>query len=149
MKFKFKFSKECLYPIDPKNENDYDINKLCGFGHGYHRWNSIRLGWLPTEDGSKIGLYRYCYNEGSRIPDYIPILLVDVEKWYEATPEINELFKTATFAIRDAETGFSLCTASIAYKCPRFKWGYKLKPYFGGDNPAKQDMAISIEELAY
>lgn len=152
IKFKFKFSKECVYPMDDVriDADDYDINKLHGFSQGHHHWNaSARLGWIPSVNQvGRIELYRYCYNKGKRIPDYIPIVTVDVEKWYEAEIELNDLFQTATFKIWDTESGLSLCTASTAYKRPAFKWGYKLDPHFGGDHVSPHDMAIWIEELS-
>lgn len=148
LKFKFKFSKECIYPIQPDDIDDFDINKLYGFGHGYHRHNSVRLGWLPSvKQVGRVDLFRYVYNEGARIPDYTPIATIDVEKWYEGVEDVSKLFKTASFSIREHETGLSICSASIGYKCPKFVLGYKLKPYFGGDHSAEQDMTIWVEEI--
>jgi hypothetical protein len=148
LKFKFKFSKECLYPIN--DADDYDINKLYGLSHGLHHRNSIRLGWASSASQvGRIDLFRYIYNKGARIPDYTPIATIDVEKWYEGVENISKLFKTASFAIREHGSGLSICTASTGYECPKFKLGYYLKPFFGGDHVSPHDMNIWIEELAY
>lgn len=146
LKFKFKFSSDCIYPIN--DTDDYDINKVYGFSQTLHHQNSIRLGWTSSiSQTGRIDLYKYIYNNGKRIPDYTPITTIDVEKWYEATIEIDELFKIAIFSIRDVETGFIICTASTRYECPKFKWGYYLGFYFGGDHVAEQDMTISVEKI--
>lgn len=148
LKFKIKFSKECIYPIN--DADDYDINKGYGFSHGLHHHDSIRLGWASSASQvGRINLYKYIYNNGKRIPDYTPITTVDTEKWYEVTIEIDELFKTVIFSIIDAETGFSICTSFTGYECPKFKWGYLLKSYFGGNHTAKQTMTICVEDMSY
>lgn len=146
LKFKFRFSKDCLYPIN--NTDDLDINKLYGFSHAWHHKNSLRLGWIPspTQTG-RIELYKYCYNYGKRIPDYLPIAVVDAESWYEASISIDEVFGLVTFIISDPERNLTLAISSSMYRCPQFKWGYMLKPYFGGDHVAPHDMSISIQQI--
>jgi hypothetical protein len=144
LKFRFMFTQECAYPIQPNDTDDFDINKLCGFSHGYHHHNSVRFGWLPSlKEPGKIELYRYVYNHGKRIPDYIPIATVNTKEWYDGELVASKLYKQALFVVK--KDGLGITSASTAYETPAVTWGYALDPYFGGDYTAPHDMGIYLD----
>ena len=61
-----QFSNECWW-APPRNDDDNDLNKLCGIGYGLsHHQNSVRFAWVPdfTKHGI-INIYGYTYDENT------------------------------------------------------------------------------------
>ena len=145
IKFQAKFDESCLYDLG--NNDNYDINKLYGFSTTYfHQKQSGRVGWRCI-DGKNIQLLTYSYNDSNRD-------LNDSEVLGEVKP--NELFECE---IIDNEDHYLYKFFKLNKKCELissaidtkqkdwFLFHYKLRPYFGGNNPAPHDMKIWIKIL--
>lgn len=147
-KIRVKFSKECLYkPLD--FENDY--NKLYGWSYGLHHKNSIRVCWRPYVppgahweffNPNKIELCIYVYEDGVRkISEHT--LVIDVERFYDFTldyePEMNGRISLWYFDVMHV----GITTVYTTKPCI----GYELFPYFGGSDPAPNDMDIELDKL--
>ncbi|MBA4196969.1 MAG: hypothetical protein C0459_05375 [Chitinophaga sp.] len=136
MKFVALFDSSAVYKtIDPNNQAD--INKLYGFSdnNSDHHQFSARFGWNWLNDG--LHLWAYDYNYGNR--DYKDLGLVSIGK------EINCSIKVTTnqyiFSVNGKET-IMVRSAGTAVGS-----GYKLFPYFGGQEYAPHDITIQIKEL--
>jgi len=128
------FSKECWWKT-PRNNDDYDINKLCGFSYGFHQKNSLRIGWIPDfKNKNQIILFAYWHNNSSQ---HFFKYLTSIPTETQFDVEIVCGKKKAYFKINKKIT-------SIAFKKPSFTLGYYLYPYFGGNNTAPNNMTIKI-----
>jgi hypothetical protein len=135
MNFKVRFDSSAIYQTnDPLNQ--YDINKLYGFSEGYdHHQNSARIGW-SWNDGA-LRLYAYTYKHAVR--DSKEITTVSIGN------EIN-----CSIKISGADYFFRVGNDSLsmprAFNTPVAS-GFKLFPYFGGDETAPKDIRIFLQEL--
>ena len=128
------FTSSCEYKLDyPDN---LDVNKLFGLSYGYHHNNSARFGWHYGSHG--IQLFAYCYINGKRTESFICFLKFNTQ--YKLT-----LIRTA------AKYSFVVTSKDIMRqvqvphpKIPRY--GYRLNPYFGGNQTAPHDMIILMHE---
>lgn len=136
-KYEVIFTKNCLY--DLHDENQYDINKLFGLAYFLHHIDSARFGWRA--DGDKIEISVYCYKDGKRYMK--EMCLIDTDKPY--TMEIKNTGSYYEFELKDESSSF-FSYARIS-KPVTVKIGYNLFPYFGGDEPAPQDMDIFMRKL--
>lgn len=151
---KFKDNFGFVFKIDfehfePRNEDDKDVNKLFGFSFGHHHNNSIRLGWLPVlGNESTVELFLYYYNKAN--PNYRGT-------FSESGPVIESLgfilkntFHTCTIADNHVSIehagGYSNDTHYLFVK-PKFKLGYLLYPYYGGDNTAPVNIKVQIDRF--
>lgn len=133
--FKAIFDSSCIYNSYDA-ENIYDINKLYGFSDcsSLHHENSARAGWLWN--GKTIELYAYCYINRVRksmLLGTVPIG-VPAELTMNVQPNVYQFTyngKTITLPRH--------CTGNIQ--------GYRLYPYFGGDETAPHDIHVYIKEL--
>lgn len=139
-KYLFNFDKTCLY--EKRNEDDSDLNKLLGWSYGWHQKNSIRIGWRSL--AGKIELFFYMYNNGHRLLG--KLTEVKADRWYKIKIEVLEEYNCVAFTLRTADGGL-ICKTSETFVIPRFVMGYKLYPYFGGNNMAPRDMKIKLEEV--
>ena len=131
------FSKSCYWD-NPRNNDDYDINKLYGFSQGWHHKNSIRFGWVPDFNiKNMIKIYAYYYNNGKR--NHMYIKTIKTEETYFSSIKIND--------DNTAELMFDNKVIIIYYKKPKYFLGYYLYPYFGGDNTAPNDMEIEVKRI--
>jgi len=135
LNFIVKFDNSAVYTTaDPANQKD--INKLYGFAdnNDHHQQFSARIGWRWS-DGA-LRLFGYVYNNG--IVDYKEITNVEIGT------EINCTIKAATdqyiFSVNDRQISMNRASKTIAAT------GYKLFPYFGGDEVAPHDIHIWIKE---
>lgn len=132
---KVSFNKECWWD-KPRNNDDYDINKLCGFSYGFHQNNSLRIGWVPDfKNKNEIILFAYWYNDSSKHFKFITSVPIETE----FDVEIVCGKKKAYFRVNKK-------IVSIDYKKPKCKFGYNLYPYFGGNSTAPNDMHIRIRK---
>jgi len=132
---KIKFNKDCDYTLtDPTCIND--INKAYGFSYGNHNKWSIRLGWLV--ENHKIKLFNYIYANSIRKSKRIgtSTTYFEFDTWYNFEITYNDMDKLATIKINNYIT-------SLPFNIPA-TIGYYLKPYFGGNCSAPQDMTIEI-----
>jgi hypothetical protein len=144
--YRFRFSDQCYYPII--DSDDYDINKLFGFAYWTlrklppHHYNSIRIGWRPARNRiNKIDLFLYLYNKGERIMILFP--MVDTGKDYimeiNTGGELTNSDKSITFKLKDDNEQL-IHYQSCDFVFPKFRWGYNLFFYFGGNKTAPHDL---------
>ena len=135
LKFAVKFDSSAIYTtLDPWNQ--YDINKLYGFSDNdaNHHQFSARIGWRWSEN--KLRLFGYVYNNGVVI--YNEIAAISIGKEHDCSIKVN--LDSYVFTVGDEQ--ISLPRLSILAKGK----GYKLFPYFGGDETAPHDINIWIKE---
>jgi len=136
MRFQAIFDSSCIY----KNrfaENQNDINKLMGFSDcsSQHQSNSARFGWNWRENALRI--YAYIYVDGQR---------------QEKELGTAQIGKITSFGIKTEGNSYVFTFNGNDVSMPRHCSGgtgisYKLLPYFGGDEPAPQDIKIKIRNL--
>jgi hypothetical protein len=135
-KFLVRFDSTAIYQtIDPVNQ--YDINKLYGFsdnGKQHHEF-SARIGWRWS-DGA-LRLFGYIYN--NTVVSYEEITTVSIGVQH-------------TCSIRVAGNSYVFSVNNKTITMPRESagdtaTGYKLYPYFGGDETAPHAINIRIKEL--
>ena len=129
------FDSSCEYKLSKSDQED--INKLFGFSLGFnHHKDSARFGWF-YDDGT-IHLYWYVYDNGIR--KYGIIKNLDLNTRYELT--IKSDTNNWHFSVVD---DYSKTKTDVkVVKSSEFKIGYKLWPYFGGNNPAPHDIKIEM-----
>lgn len=136
LKFIVHFDSTAIYINDVKKDRR-DINKLYGFSDNFslHHRYSARFGWRWLND--RLQLTAYCYNNGIR-----------------SFKEISNIqlngFDTCEIKISGNEYIFSVNEKSISM--PRSAHGknavgYKLFPFFGGNEAAPHDINIYIKEI--
>jgi hypothetical protein len=117
-------------------ENQADINKLYGFADcgTTHQVNSARFGWNWQDN--QLRLYAYCYVNNERISKYLGNIPLNAVQHCRITAGAN----TYTFELNGVTTTLNRhCNSAIA--------GYKLYPYFGGDETAPHEVKIKVKEL--
>ncbi|NIJ54296.1 hypothetical protein [Dyadobacter arcticus] len=136
MHFQALFDSSCIYK-NAVAENQNDINKLYGFSDcsSQHQNNSARFGWNWREGA--IHIFAYVYVNGQRMEKEL------------GTAELNE---PTSFKIATQDNAYLFTFHGIETTMPRHCSGgvgiaYKLLPYFGGDEPAPQDIRIKIRNL--
>jgi hypothetical protein len=136
LNFLVKFDSSAIYKtIDPSNQ--FDINKLYGFSdnNSMHHEFSARFGWRWSDNALRI--FAYVYNNGVVISRELTAVAIGAETAcsIKVTPE-NYLFTVG------GET-HQLPRRSTTPKGT----GYRLYPYFGGDETAPHDVRIYIRQL--
>jgi len=135
-KFAVKFDSSAIYQTVLLS-NQADINKLYGFSdnQAFHQQFSARFGWNWLNNG--LHLWAYDYNNSNR--EYKDLGAVAIGK--EIICSIKVAGDTYVFAVDGKETVMPrAATTATGY-------GYKLFPYFGGDETAPHDITIFIKEL--
>jgi hypothetical protein len=136
LKFVVKFDSSAIYSTaNPSNQND--INKLFGFSDNdsAHHLYSARFGWRWSD--SALRLFAYVYNSGIRSSDELGIIQIGAEN----NCSIKVTAGHYIFSLNNI-TDTVLRTSTTATGK-----GYKLYPYFGGDETAPHDINIFIKEL--
>ena len=136
LKFKVKFDSTAIYTtVNPANQGD--INKLYGFSvnNAQHHLFSARFGWRWYNNA--IEIFAYIYNNG----------VVAYKKIGTASINAN-----LTYSIKVQAENYLFSFGDTVVTMPRASTtatglGYKLFPYFGGDELAPHDVKILIEEL--
>lgn len=136
LKFKVKFDSSAIYTtINAANQGD--INKLYGFSdnNAQHHQFSARFGWRWYNNSLEI--FAYIYNNG----------VVAYQKVGNAI-----IGTTAEYSIKVQTETYQFTLGNNIVIMPRASststgLGYKLFPYFGGDEFAPHDVRILIEEL--
>lgn len=135
-KFEVLFDSTAIYktvlPI-----NQYDINKLFGFSDNDadHLTYSARFGW--RWDNNALRLFGYVYN--NKVLSRAEIMVINIGTLYLCSIGVTAdkyLFKVNDKTVPMVRSSTTL-TAS----------GYKLYPYFGGDETAPHDIHIWIKEF--
>lgn len=136
LKFIVKFDSSAIYQTI-NSGNQVDINKLYGFSdnNADHHQFSARFGWRWKNNALEI--FAYIYNNGNMCFQQIGIAKIGEET-------------TCNIKIAGCSYVFSMNNYSITM--PRASTtstaiGYKLYPYFGGDEMAPHDISIWIKEI--
>jgi hypothetical protein len=130
---KFKLSNECWWtPV--RNDNDYDLNKLCGISFGLfaiHK-NSVRLAWVPDfNNKDMMRIYGYTYDGVDHIFEYICTVNTD------ATYNAKIVIKDDRYIISVENNQIEM--ENITQDRHIQKRTY---PYFGGNNRAPNTMYV-------
>lgn len=134
--FEVVFDSTAIYQTqNPSNQADW--NKLMGFSDcgTHHHTNSVRVVWryLPASGGFQLGEYYYINGTRSfstlgnyQLNDTIPVQVYVSNGYYQMVvgPNVGQEQRA--------------CHSSIGR--------YMLFPYFGGDEPAPQDINIFIHQ---
>lgn len=126
----------CIYTTtDPADQED--INKLYGFSDcsSHHQTNSARFGWNWTRDSMRI--HAYCY--AGTVRSYKELGTVPVGQPFECRLSVTPT--SYVFELNGKTTTMTRgCKEPVAN-------GYKLFPYFGGNEIAPHDVYVRIKEL--
>lgn len=135
--FVARFDSSAIYATRTP-ENQYDINKLYGFSDNNtdHHSYSARIGWRWS-DGA-LRLFAYTYNAG-------------VMSYKEITPVI--IGTDISCSIKVAGNKYIFNVNNVTDTMPRLSTtptasGYRLYPYFGGDEAAPHEVDIFIKDAA-
>lgn len=134
--FLVRFDESAKYETrDPANQGD--INKLIGFADngGHHHHNSARFGWCWNHD--RLELHAYVYNDGVRESKLLGAVTLGAEHACSLRVDGDAYVFTL-----DGKTD----TLPRKSHGPRGR-GYKLFPYFGGDEAAPHTVRIWIREI--
>ena len=136
LKFLVKSDSSAIYSTK-NSSNQYDINKLYGFSDNdsAHHLYSARFGWRWNDNA--LHLFAYIYNGGIRTSKELGTIQIGTENSCSIKVAgghyIFSLNNIADTLLRSGTTGKGS--------------GYKLYPYFGGDETAPHDINILIKEI--
>ncbi len=135
LSFIAKFDSTAIYKSIAA-ENQLDINKLYGFSdnNSTHQQFSARFGWGWSDKALR--LYGYVYNDGIRSSKELGTVAIGAEN--NCSIKVNA--KSYVFTLNGKVD--SLPRTSVTAKAT----GYKLYPYFGGDELAPHNVYIWIKE---
>lgn len=136
LNFVAKFDSSAIYS-NVNSYNQLDINKLYGFSdnNSTHQQFSARFGWRWSDNALR--LFGYVYNNGVRDSKELGIVAIGAE--INCSIKVNP--KSYVFSLNGKID--SLPRTSTTVKAI----GYKLYPYFGGDETAPHTIYIWIKEL--
>ena len=135
LRFNATFDQSAIYTTqDPANQGD--INKLYGMSdcNSTHQVNSARFGWRWYKD--QLEIWAYTYADSERKFQFITTVEINTKNTFEIE------FANEVYIFRVNNTSIELPRA-----CEGKANGYKLYPYFGGDEVAPHEIAIDIEDL--
>lgn len=128
-----------LYEPDTNNHT----NKIFGLSFGYHLNNSIRVGWNIKEGRMKLMLYLHV-NKEIRYYDLLP---------FDEGQKLNVTIYRYSNAlwIKVTTNGYSTLKMITDFDDTKTldKWGYFLKPYFGGKPTAPDNIKILIDKITF
>jgi hypothetical protein len=135
LKFTAKFDSSAVYTTLHR-ENQYDINKLYGFADNgtHHQQYSARIGWRWS-DGA-LRLFAYTYNKGVRDAKELGVFPLGTE----ISCSIKVTSELYVFVLNGKMETMPRLSATPVAK------GYRLYPYFGGDEAAPHAVRIWIRE---
>lgn len=135
-KFLVQFDSSAIYTtIDPNNQGD--INKLYGFADNskLHFEFSARFGWRWFNN--RLELLAYVYNNGIQTNRLIGAVPLGVPN------QCSIKVSGSNYVFTLNGTTVTMNRSSTTPKGS----GYKLYPFFGGDEPAPHKITIKIKEL--
>lgn len=135
LKFTVRFDSSAVYrTIDPHNQ--WDINKLYGFSDNgaMHHQYSARIGWRWSEGALR--LFAYTYNNAVR--EEKEIAVVPIGKEVRCAIAVSK--GAYLFSVEEKSVTLPRLSTTALAK------GYRLYPYFGGDETAPHDVRIWIRE---
>lgn len=137
LSFKVKFDSSAIYKT-VADSNQYDINKLYGFGDNKadHHAYSARFGWRWSNNALR--LFAYVYNKSEMSFKELGTAQIGAENTCSIKVSGNEYI----FSLNGAETKMPRASTTTLAE------GYKLFPYFGGNESAPHTISIWIKEFA-
>lgn len=137
LNFKVKFDSSAIYKTKASG-NQLDINKLYGFSdnNSTHQEYSARFGW--RWHAGKLEIFAYLYNAGKR--SFSKIGEAEIGNVYNCSIKVDG--NHYVFSINDQSITVSRESTT------KSAVGYKLFPYFGGDESAPHQINIWIEDLS-
>lgn len=137
LNFKVKFDSSAIYKTKA-SANQLDINKLYGFSDNYstHQEYSARFGW--RWHAGKLEIFAYIYNGGKRT--FSKIGEAEIGNVYNCSIKVDGDQYVFTMEDHSIKVPRESKTKSAV--------GYKLFPYFGGDESAPHRISIWIEDLS-
>lgn len=134
--FKVKFDSSAIYTTSNK-KNQSDINKLFGFSdnNAAHHEFSARFGWRWSDNALR--LFAYDYNNSVMSFKELGTVKIGMEN----TCSIKVAGDKYIFILNGVETPMPRASTTAVAE------GYKLFPYFGGNELAPHNISIWIEEL--
>lgn len=139
LSMRFIFRKECWW-APPRNQDDYDQNKLAGIGFGTnHHNNSVRLTWVPDfASQGMINVYGYTYDEKKADPKFVSVFIKSVHVDEPVTGKIESREGFYFITVKDVTVKMDNVNSDP-------KLCFRLFPYFGGNNTAPHDMTIELD----
>jgi len=136
LSFNVKFDSSAIYKTT-KESNQADINKLFGFSDNksQHHEYSARFGWRWSDNALR--LFAYTYNNSVMSFKEIGTVKLGAEN----TCSIKVAGDKYIFSLNGKETTMPRASTTPVAE------GYKLWPYFGGDELAPHTISIWIKEL--
>lgn len=138
MNFSVRFDESAIYSTQFA-ENKVDVNKLYGFsdnGAQHHEF-SARFGWRYMD--GKLTLHAYTYNNSVRSEK--EITQIDIGKVYNCSIKVQG--NQYVFSVNGKTIAVPRASTT-----PNGK-GYRLFPYFGGNEKAPHDIHIFIKDDNY
>ena len=134
-KFEVLFDSSAIYKTIVGG-NQYDINKLFGFSDNDadHHAYSARFGW--RWDNNALRLFGYVYN--NKVISKAEIMVIKIGTLYQCS--IGVTADKYLFTVDEKTVLMARSSKTITSS------GYKLYPYFGGDETAPHDIHIWIKE---
>lgn len=136
LSFVVKFDSSAIYKnTNPANQDD--INKLFGFSDNkaLHHEYSARFGWRWSNNALR--LFGYIYNNSARTSKELGTVNIGAEN----TCSIKVSGSTYIFTLNGESATMPRESKTVKAE------GYKLYPYFGGDEMAPHNISILIKEL--
>lgn len=136
LSFKVKFDSSAIYTTSYA-PNQSDINKLLGFSdnNADHHEYSARFGWRWSDHALR--LFAYVYNKGVMSFKEIGSVQIGAENTCSIKTEGNKYL----FSLNGTEITMPRASTTALAE------GYKLWPYFGGDESAPHAISIWIKEI--
>lgn len=136
LKFIARFDSSAIYTTANPN-NQADINKLYGFSdnNAFHHFFSARFGWNWYQNA--LHLWAYNYNDSTR--EFKDLGTIAIGKDHNCSIKVQG--NQYIFTLNGKSTAVKRTSPTVMGE------GYKLFPYFGGDETAPHDVTIWIKEL--
>lgn len=136
LSFIVKFDSSAIYKtVNPENQND--INKLFGFSdnNAAHHEFSARFGWRWSNNALR--LFGYIYNNSVMSNRELGTVAIGSEN--NCSIKVSD--STYIFTVNNKSVTMPRASKTVKAE------GYKLYPYFGGDEMAPHAISIWIKEL--
>lgn len=140
LKFAVVFGDGCDY----EDNNSGDINKLYGISYGFdNHYRSVRIGWLYNSNLKVIELYTYAYVKGNRVIRHLMNVQLYESIYITLWKVKNEMVVRISVSDTEKTERKIDFVSGIDHESIRFRQ----YPYYGGNNPAPNDIKIMIKEM--
>lgn len=137
LSFKVRFDSSAIYTTT-SSDNQADINKLYGFSdnNAAHHEYSARFGWRWSNNALR--LFAYVYNNS--VMNFKELGTIEIGDENDCSIKVSG--KEYIFVLNGKETKIPRTSTTPEAE------GYKLFPYFGGNELAPHKISIWIEDLS-